>query len=205
MPLGCVGCAFGVGSPSPWRNTLDMSSKTIEAISPTRDSASGGVVVGASTAEHIVGQQVVKALGITGATVTRWGAHREENPQFEMVLPNRVCQECNGKWMRKLDNRMMHFMRATLTTGAHVDSIDHPPAERSRTGRRRSLCSRDLPARRNGSGLTQTRGNSSRPSRTSTPSSNTTVHRPRRASGSVRARTPPRRHSSPIRPASSCL
>ncbi len=37
------------------------------------------------------------------------------------MLPNRVCQECNGKWMRKLDNRMMGFMRATPTTGAPIE------------------------------------------------------------------------------------
>jgi hypothetical protein len=72
--------------------------------------------------EHIIGQQVAKALGIPDDTTTTWGEHRERNKgKFEIVLPNRVCKECNGKWMRKLDNRMMGFMRNTLTTGAAVE------------------------------------------------------------------------------------
>lgn len=72
--------------------------------------------------EHIIGQQVAKALGIPENTTTTWGEHRERNTgKFEIVLPNRVCRECNGKWMRKLDNRMMGFMRQTLTTGAPVE------------------------------------------------------------------------------------
>jgi hypothetical protein len=72
--------------------------------------------------EHIIGEQVAKALGIPDNTTTKWGRHRETTRgKFEIVLPNRVCTECNGKWMRKLDNRMMAFMRATFTTGAPVE------------------------------------------------------------------------------------
>jgi hypothetical protein len=72
--------------------------------------------------EHIIGNQVVKALGMPEDTTLKWGKHRERNRgRFEVVLPDRVCQECNAKWMRKLDNRMMGFMRNTLMTGAPVE------------------------------------------------------------------------------------
>ena len=50
----------------------------------------------------------------------RWGAYERstgqrvqegERPEeeLEIVLSDRVCERCNGKWMRKLDKRMLDF------------------------------------------------------------------------------------------------
>jgi hypothetical protein len=74
--------------------------------------------------EHIIGQQVAKAMGVDYPVTTfrRVGGqtHQEEDASGEIALEGRVCQTCNGNWMRRLDNKMMKFMYGPIRHGARV-------------------------------------------------------------------------------------
>jgi hypothetical protein len=75
--------------------------------------------------EHIIGKQVAKAFGMPFPVPMKWGEverhtgamiERGERMEdgLEIVLEERVCERCNGQWMRKLDEKMLKFMWSTL-------------------------------------------------------------------------------------------
>jgi len=75
--------------------------------------------------EHIIGKHVAKALDISFPVPMNWGdIHRSTGEivdhgerledELKIVLADRVCERCNGQWMRKLDKRMLQFMWNTL-------------------------------------------------------------------------------------------
>jgi len=76
--------------------------------------------------EHIIGQQYAKALNLSLPMTAHWGDHTETmTKELAILVPDRVCRGCNNGWMRKLDNRVISFMRRALTEGAHI-SLDTP-------------------------------------------------------------------------------
>jgi hypothetical protein len=66
------------------------------------------------TEEHIIGRQFAKALGIRYPVESHWGDFILPNNASEITLRDRVCKTCNLNWMRKLDNRIMKFMRPSI-------------------------------------------------------------------------------------------
>jgi hypothetical protein len=82
--------------------------------------------------EHIIGKQIAEAMGMPFPVRISWGdihrstgveierGDRVEREGLEIVLDDRVCERCNNQWMRKLDERMLAFMRPTLETEAPV-------------------------------------------------------------------------------------
>jgi hypothetical protein len=71
------------------------------------------------TVEHIIGQQFTKALGVPFPATLYWGNYALPG-NAEIALEDRVCDTCNRNWMRKLDNRVMQFMRPTVHREARV-------------------------------------------------------------------------------------
>jgi|GEM_PF-6191976 hypothetical protein len=72
--------------------------------------------------EHIVGKQFAKALDLPYPLAMRWADYwRMEHKLLEVVINDRVCTGCNGKWMKKLDDRVRAFMGPSITEGASVD------------------------------------------------------------------------------------
>lgn len=71
------------------------------------------------TVEHIIGHQFTKALGIPFPATSHWGDYVLPGPA-EVALEDRVCDTCNRNWMRKLDNRVMQFMRPAFQREARV-------------------------------------------------------------------------------------
>ncbi len=75
--------------------------------------------------EHIIGRQFAKALGVRLPIEMRWGdiqrgtqrsirtGVRTEN-ELAVYLDNRVCARCNGKWMKRLDDRTTNLLRPAL-------------------------------------------------------------------------------------------
>lgn len=66
------------------------------------------------TEEHIIGRQFAKALRIPYPVQSHWGDFILPGNTGEITLRDRVCVACNTNWMRKLDNRIMKFMRPTI-------------------------------------------------------------------------------------------
>jgi hypothetical protein len=64
--------------------------------------------------EHIIGVQFAKALGIRYPVAQKWGFQPLPGKLAEISLENRVCLTCNQNWMRKLDNRVMQFLKPTI-------------------------------------------------------------------------------------------
>ena len=70
--------------------------------------------------EHIIAKQIAKALGMPFPVPMSWGdirrstgrqiehGERLEN-ELAITLDDRVCQRCNGQWMKKSDDRMLKF------------------------------------------------------------------------------------------------
>jgi hypothetical protein len=76
--------------------------------------------------EHIIGQQFANLLDAKLPLTAHWGDHREAMPEgLEIAIPGRVCLGCNNGWMRKLDNRVIGFMRAAIKHDAPV-SLNTP-------------------------------------------------------------------------------
>jgi hypothetical protein len=82
--------------------------------------------------EHIIGQQVAAAMDLDypipmswghmkHATLDRFEVGGREDEKLEVTLRSRVCEGCNGGWMRKLDESMIEFMRPTLGNHAPVE------------------------------------------------------------------------------------
>jgi hypothetical protein len=72
--------------------------------------------------EHIVGKQFAKALDLAYPLAMQWADYwRMEHKLLEVVINDRVCTGCNGKWMKKLDDRVRAFMEASITEGEPVD------------------------------------------------------------------------------------
>jgi hypothetical protein len=75
--------------------------------------------------EHIIGRQFAKALGMPFPVPVSWGDIRrttgeqiQHGEQLEdelgITLKHRVCERCNGKWMKRLDDLTARFMRPAL-------------------------------------------------------------------------------------------
>jgi hypothetical protein len=87
--------------------------------------------------EHIIAKKVADAMGLDYPIRLSWGdihrstgeeierGERVERKGLEIVLADRVCERCNKRWMSKLDDRMLRFMRPTLETEAPVQ-LDPP-------------------------------------------------------------------------------
>ena len=70
--------------------------------------------------EHIVGLQIAKLLDTTPPVTIAWNNYAKTGEVIEVVLPNRVCKGCNENWMRKLDRRMVAFMKDAIRDDAPV-------------------------------------------------------------------------------------
>jgi len=75
--------------------------------------------------EHIIGRQFAKALGMPFPVPIKWGdierstgreiMHGEAlEKELAICLDDRVCERCNGNWMKKLDDLTVRFMRPAL-------------------------------------------------------------------------------------------
>jgi hypothetical protein len=72
--------------------------------------------------EHIVGKQFAKALDLPYPLAMMWADYwRMEQKLLSVVINDRVCEGCNGRWMRKLDDRVRKLMGPSITDGAPVD------------------------------------------------------------------------------------
>ncbi len=72
------------------------------------------------TREHIIGHQVAKALDVTPPVKSYWGDFVMPGDKGEVYIDDRVCDTCNRNWMRKLDNKVMQFMRPSIRHEARV-------------------------------------------------------------------------------------
>jgi hypothetical protein len=81
--------------------------------------------------EHIIAQQVADAMGMPFPVRISWGDIRrstgeetergdQTKNQIEIVFDDRVCERCNNKWMKKLDDQMLAFMRPMLESETPV-------------------------------------------------------------------------------------
>jgi hypothetical protein len=72
--------------------------------------------------EHIVGRQFAKALDLPYPLAMMWADYwRMEHKLLGVVINDRVCEGCNGHWMKKLDDRVRKLMGASITDGAPAD------------------------------------------------------------------------------------
>lgn len=72
--------------------------------------------------EHVVGRQIAKLLGLPSPVemhVGGWIGRPEQS--IRIVLKRRVCEPCNGTWMRQLDDHCVSVMGDSLRTGAEID------------------------------------------------------------------------------------
>jgi hypothetical protein len=72
------------------------------------------------TIEHVIGRQFAKAMQVPYPVRSYWGDFELPGDTGEIVLKDRVCDTCNRNWMRKLDDRMMKFMRPAIAQAERV-------------------------------------------------------------------------------------
>lgn len=53
--------------------------------------------------------------------VMRWGEYGRVEKELEVVIKDRVCRVCNGRWMKKLDDRIAAIMRPSITEGTSIE------------------------------------------------------------------------------------
>ena len=81
--------------------------------------------------EHIIGRQFAKAIGMPFPVPITWGEiERSTGRDFKhgqalekelaICTDDRVCQRCNGQWMKKLDDRTVKAMRPALRANERV-------------------------------------------------------------------------------------
>jgi hypothetical protein len=72
--------------------------------------------------EHIIGRQFAKALELPYPLAMRWADYwRMEHKLLAVVINDRVCEGCNSRWMKKLDDRARKLMGPSITECAPVD------------------------------------------------------------------------------------
>ncbi len=71
--------------------------------------------------EHVVGRQLAERLGFPQPLVMRWGEYWRMESELEVIVRDRVCEGCNGRWMKKLDDEVADVLGTSITEGAPVD------------------------------------------------------------------------------------
>jgi hypothetical protein len=71
--------------------------------------------------EHVIGRQFAEAMNLPYPLVQQWADYGRLIHALEIVVNDRVCMGCNGRWMRKLDDRVRKLMGASITEGVAVD------------------------------------------------------------------------------------
>jgi hypothetical protein len=72
------------------------------------------------SAEHVIGRQFAKRMDLPHPLVLRWATYGREQRKLEIVLRDRVCQRCNSRWMKKLDDHTREVMGPSITKAAPV-------------------------------------------------------------------------------------
>ena len=70
--------------------------------------------------EHVVGRQFARRLGLPYPLALRWAEYGRVQRELEITLPQRVCSGCNGRWMKKLDDRVRGSIGESICSGAPV-------------------------------------------------------------------------------------
>ena len=71
--------------------------------------------------EHVIGKQFAKAMNLPYPLVQHWADYGRLIHALEIVINDRVCTTCNGKWMKRLDDRIRTLMGPSITDDAAVD------------------------------------------------------------------------------------
>jgi hypothetical protein len=71
--------------------------------------------------EHVIGRQFAKAMNLPDPLIMRWADYARQEHALEIVLNDRVCEGCNSRWMKKLDDRVRKLMGPSIIDGAPVD------------------------------------------------------------------------------------
>lgn len=98
--------------------------------------------------EHIIGWQIANAVGMRFPIQAAWGETEVRTgrnvpggeriePDHSIVLDDRVCIRCNGKWMKRLDDLTTNCLRPALE---REEAVELNPKKRSSSlaGRPRS-------------------------------------------------------------------
>jgi hypothetical protein len=70
--------------------------------------------------EHVIGRQFANSLDLPYPMVMRWGSYGRTGRELEVVVENRVCEGCNGRWMKKLDDDVKDILGPSITDAAPV-------------------------------------------------------------------------------------
>lgn len=71
-------------------------------------------------AEHVIGRQFAKEMELPYPLVLRWAEYGLPQRKLEIVLRDRVCQRCNGRWMKKLDDHAREVMGPSIKSAQPV-------------------------------------------------------------------------------------
>ncbi len=71
--------------------------------------------------EHVIGRGFANRLDLPYPLVIRWSEYGRVEGTLQVVVNDRVCEGCNGGFMRRLDERMRTIMGASITDKAPVD------------------------------------------------------------------------------------
>src|SRR5271163_4694562 len=70
--------------------------------------------------EHVIGRQFANRLDLPHPMVMRWGSYGSMRAELEVVVEDRVCTGCNGRWMKKLDDEVREILGPSIMEGATV-------------------------------------------------------------------------------------
>jgi hypothetical protein len=71
-------------------------------------------------AEHVIGKQFARRMDLPRPLVLRWGDYGRQQETLEIVLRDRVCDVCNGHWMKKLDDQVRKLMGPSIVAGESI-------------------------------------------------------------------------------------